>query len=76
MSRHGYTDSCDDNFALIRWRGAAKSAIRGKRGQAFLRELLAALDAMPEKRLIARELVDDSQLDCQEPDSTVKRRIK
>jgi hypothetical protein len=32
------------------------SAIRGKRGQAFLREMLAAMDAMPEKRLIAHEL--------------------
>ncbi|WP_216675104.1 hypothetical protein [Paraburkholderia elongata] len=38
------------------WRGAVKSAIRGKRGQAFFRDLAAALDAMPEKRLIADEL--------------------
>lgn len=52
MSRSGYTDDYDDQWALIRWRGAVKSSIRGKRGQAFLRELLAALDAMPEKRLI------------------------
>jgi hypothetical protein len=51
VSRSGYTDDYD-NWALIRWRGAVKAAIRGKRGQAFLRELLAALDAMPEKRLI------------------------
>ena len=32
------------------------SAIRGKRGQAFLREMLAALDAMPEKKLITEDL--------------------
>lgn len=44
---------------MIRWRGAVASAIRGKRGQAFLREMLAALDAMPEKRLIAGSLVFD-----------------
>lgn len=39
------------------YRGAVRSAIHGKRGQAFLREMLAALDAMPEKRLIAHDLV-------------------
>ena len=54
MSRSGYSDDCD-GWALIRWRGAVASAIRGKHGQAFLREMLAALDAMPEKRLIAGE---------------------
>lgn len=62
MSRHGYSDDCDDQWALIRWRGAVASAIRGRRGQAFLRELLTALDALPEKRLIARELVQDGQV--------------
>ncbi|SDV49247.1 hypothetical protein [Chitinasiproducens palmae] len=57
MSRSGYSDDCDD-WALIRWRGAVASAIRGERGQAFLRELLAALDAMPERCLIANDLRD------------------
>jgi hypothetical protein len=55
MSRSGYSDDCDQ-WALIRWRGAVNSAIKGKRGQAFLRELIAALDALPEKKLIAHEL--------------------
>ncbi len=55
MSRSGYSDDFD-SWASIRWRGAVASAIRGKRGQAFLREMLAALDALPEKRLIANEL--------------------
>ena len=41
------------------WRGAVASSIRGKRGQAFLRELIEVLDAMPEKRLIANDLVKD-----------------
>ena len=59
MSRSGYTDECDDQWALIRWRGAVNSAISGKRGQQFLRELAAALEAMPEKRLIADELQTD-----------------
>jgi len=56
MSRSGYHDDCE-GWDLIRWRGAVKSAIRGKRGQEFLREMIAALDAMPEKVLIAKELI-------------------
>lgn len=40
------------------WRGMVASATRGKRGQQFFRDLLAALDAMPEKRLIA-DLLED-----------------
>ena len=56
MSRSGYSDDCD-GWALIRWRGAVKSAIRGKRGQAVLREIAQALDALPEKVLAAESLV-------------------
>lgn len=56
MSRSGYSEDCDDTWEFIRWRGAVASSIRGKRGQAFLREMLAALDALPEKKLIANEL--------------------
>lgn len=56
MSRSGYSDDCDDPWGLIRWRGAVASSIRGKRGQAFLRELVEALDAMPDKRLIPNDL--------------------
>lgn len=57
MSRSGYSHD-DDNWSLIRWRGMVASSIRGKRGQAFLAELVEALDAMPEKRLIAHDLQD------------------
>ncbi len=53
--RSGYSDSLEQ-WDLIRWRGAVKSALRGKRGQAFLRELAESLDAMPEKRLISHDL--------------------
>lgn len=57
MSRSGYSYDGDvDPWAMIRWRGQVASAIKGKRGQAFLRELIEALDALPEKRLIAHEL--------------------
>lgn len=53
MSRSGYSDDCE-NVAL--WRAAVRNAINGRRGQEFLREMLAALDAMPEKRLVAEAL--------------------
>lgn len=53
MSRSGYyeDDGCEDTWAHIRWRGAVASAMRGKKGQAFLKECLAALEAMPDKKL-------------------------
>lgn len=63
MSRSGYND-CIDNWDLIRWRGQVASAIRGKRGQAMLRDLLAALDAMTEKALITHELVSEQGEVC------------
>ena len=58
MSRSGYSDSDDygDLWATIRWRGAVKSALRGKSGQKFLRELIAALDALPVPALAAGSL--------------------
>jgi len=59
MGRSGYCEDGDiDNWSLIRWRGAVASSIKGKRGQSFLLELIASLDAMAEKRLIAHELED------------------
>lgn len=55
MSRSGYSDDYgdDDPLAMGRWRQAVQRAMDGKRGQAFLRDLLATLDAMPDKRLYA-----------------------
>lgn len=61
MSRSGYSDDYDDPLTLGRWRGMVASALRGKRGQALLRELAASLDAMPDKRLIAHELKADGE---------------
>ena len=51
MSRSGYTEENEDPLALGRWRQAVKRALEGRRGQAFLIELVAALDAMHDKRL-------------------------
>ncbi len=55
MSRSGYADS-GDGWAMLCWRGAVESAIRGKRGQVFLKEFRDALDAMPEKKLYEHDL--------------------
>jgi hypothetical protein len=60
MSRSQYSEDLEP-WELIRWRGAVASAIRGKCGQAFLREMLAALDALPEKRLIDDDLIIDGR---------------
>lgn len=61
MSRSGYSDDYDRRDVAM-WRGQVASAIRGKRGQAFLRELIAALDAMPDKKLITNELKMGAQV--------------
>lgn len=60
MSRSGYSDDYDGP-ELNLWRGSVERAIRGKRGQAFLRELIAALDALPTKRLIHGGLEIDGE---------------
>lgn len=64
MSRAGYTDDDSSEYPLALWRGAVMSSIRGKRGQALLKELVVALDTMPEKRLIAHELVSNDGEVC------------
>jgi hypothetical protein len=73
MSRSGYDDDCD-GWDLIRWRGAVASAIRGKRGQAFLKEMLSALDDLPDKRLIDQDFVADGDV-CALGAVGVKRAI-
>ena len=56
MSRSDYSEDCG-GWALIMWRGAVNSAIKGKRGQSLLNDMAKALDAMPIKRLITDELI-------------------
>lgn len=58
MSRSGYSD---DGEYISLWRGTVASAIRGKRGQALLREMLDAMDALPEKRLVSFALEAEGQ---------------
>lgn len=54
MSRSGYSDDWGDDGPPPKfWRQAVMNAIKGKRGQGFLRDFIATLDAMPVKRLAA-----------------------
>lgn len=61
MSRSGYSEDYDEEFpnATALYHTSVLNAIYGKRGQKFMRELVMALDAMPEKRLIANELAQE-----------------
>lgn len=66
MSRSGYCSSGDlDPLEIGRWRAQVASSIRGKRGQSFLKELAAVMDATPEtdRRLIKGNLIDENG-DC------------
>jgi hypothetical protein len=64
MSRSGYTDDYDEDGTGGLWRGAVARSIQGKRGQAALKELAKALDAMPVKALAAESLVTESGEFC------------
>jgi hypothetical protein len=57
------------------WRGAVNQAIRGKRGQTFLREMAAALDAMEVKELIADDIVRDDKHVCALGSVALARRM-
>lgn len=72
MSRSGYSDDCEN---LNLWRANVERTIAGKKGQAFLRELIAAMDAMPNKRLIAHELKAESGEVCAIGSVGLKRGI-
>ena len=65
MSRSGYSDDfgCGDVLELGRYRGQVLSAIRGKRGQRFIKELAKSLDEMPIKELHA-ELFQEQDKFC------------
>lgn len=56
MSRSGYSEDCDDDLLMGRWRGMVASATRGARGQKLFKDLAQALDEMPLKELIKNAL--------------------
>ena len=59
MSRSGYVDDYDVDGNINLYRASVERALRGKRGQRFLREMVAALDAMPVRELAEKTLVED-----------------
>lgn len=62
MSRSGYTDEDSDGLLNL-YRANVERTIRSKRGQEFLREMAASLDAMPVKELVA-DVVRDNEHVC------------
>lgn len=74
MDRSNYSEDCY-GWDLIRWRGAVAQSIRSKRGQAFLKELLTALDAMPVKELVRGELVTPQGEVCAMGSVLVRRGV-
>lgn len=74
MSRSGYADDIGSS-ALALYRSTVDRALHGKRGQAFLREMLDALDAMPAKRLIQCELITADGECCALGSVAIKRRL-
>lgn len=64
MSRSGYVDDYDESGRLNLYRANVWRATVGKRGQSLLRDMAAALDAMPVKELIANELMRDESHVC------------
>jgi hypothetical protein len=58
VSRSGY--GSDGDYSL--WHQAVKRSIEGKRGQSFLMELVASLDAMPEKKLAANSFTKGGEV--------------
>ncbi len=75
MSRHGYQDDydCEDydedgnpvaGSATAKWREALDQEIGSDHGQRLLREMRDGLEAIPEKRLIREELINDDGECC------------
>jgi hypothetical protein len=62
MSRSGYDGYNGYEIPQELWDNIIHRSINGKRGQNMLRDLLAALDAMPNKRLISDDLIRDGEV--------------
>jgi len=61
MSRSGYSEDCE---YLELYRANVDRSIGGKRGQAFLREMIESLDAMPQRELAEVIFVDEDSGEC------------
>lgn len=64
MSRtDAFDGDVDEKFPAHLWDSWYSRSLKGKRGQKNLRDFIAALDAMPEKRLIADAEVEKHPVD-------------
>lgn len=64
MSRFNYTDEEDRPGQFALWQANCTRSLRGKAGQEALKDLEAALLALPSKRLIADSLIDEEGEVC------------
>jgi hypothetical protein len=64
MSRSGYDESDCDYAMMNLYRANVDRAFAGRRGQAFLKEMLAAMDALPEKKLIPNLMQEETGEVC------------
>lgn len=62
MGRIGYSEDEDYPGQHALWQGNVMRCLNGRRGRAALRELEAALLALPSKRLIAHKLVEEGEV--------------
>ena len=62
MSRSGYSDDPGECRDFNMYRGTVDRIIEGRRGQAFLRELVSALDTLPVRALRADVFVEREQV--------------
>jgi hypothetical protein len=60
--RIGWTDEEDKPGQFAIWHANVNRSVAGKRGQAMLRELHAALLALPEKRLVHEAIAADGEV--------------
>lgn len=65
MSRSGYGEDyeCESNYYLL-YPSIVRRATNGKRGQEFFKSLAAALETLPEKRLVPNELETETGAVC------------
>lgn len=73
MSRSGYTEDCE---YLELYRNSVERALKGKRGQKFLRELAEAMDTMAVHELHAGTVLDAEGGVCAMGTVCIKRGLE
>lgn len=74
MSRSGYDGNCENSIGYC-WNAMVERALAGKRGQKFLREMEAALLALPKKELCAYNFAKEGRV-CALGAVAVRREIE